>query len=194
MSMRSSTAGYASSPSSPFPEVRLSPRATMVRDAAIWVGPLAAEAESVQPAPATTAARQSIRMILSVTIAPRGDPRAPFDRDRISESRRSRIREGHEARDTTDLRVLRYLRVFRVLGGLTHESANWRRGPRLRGRHHPGPDQVSRLDRRLVGRAVLASEGLHSCLHHRARLHGEAEARVRQTQREDYRAQRRPGR
>ena len=37
-----------------------------------------------------------------------------------------------------------------------------------------GTDQVPRLDRRLVGGAVLAPQGLHPGLHHRARLHGQA--------------------
>src|SRR5688572_1550230 len=99
MSMRSRTAGYPSSPSSPFPEVRLSPRATIVRGGAIWVGPLAAEAESVQPAPAaaTTAARQSIRMILSVAIAPRGTRARRSIGIESANHEGYEIREGHEA-------------------------------------------------------------------------------------------------
>ena len=44
---------------------------------------------------------------------------------------------------------------------------------RLRGRHHRGTHQISRLDRRLLGGAVLAPQGLHPRLHHRARLHGQ---------------------
>ena len=43
-----------------------------------------------------------------------------------------------------------------------------------------------------LGRAVLASEGFHAGLHHRARLHGADQAGIRQTRREDHRAQRRP--
>ena len=41
-----------------------------------------------------------------------------------------------------------------------------------------GPDPLSRLDRRQLGDPVLAPEGLHAGVHHRARLHGEARARV----------------
>ena len=65
---------------------------------------------------------------------------------------------------------------------------------RLRGGDDRGRDQLPRLDRRLVGRAVLAPEGLHAGLHDRARLHGEDQARVRPAQREDHRPLRRPGR
>ena len=54
-------------------------------------------------------------------------------------------------------------------------------------RRRPRADQLSRLDRRFVGGAVLASQGLHAGLHDRARLHGEDQARVRQAQREDHR-------
>ena len=73
-------------------------------------------------------------------------------------------------------------------------SAAWRRSTRFRGRHDRGPDQVPRLDRRLLGRPVLAPEGLHPGLHHRARLHGEHRARVRQARREDHRPLGRPAR
>ena len=48
-------------------------------------------------------------------------------------------------------------------------------------------DQLPRLDRRLVGGALLASQGLHAGLHDGARLHGEDQARVRPAQREDHR-------
>ncbi len=61
----------------------------------------------------------------------------------------------------------------------TDDAATWRRSPRLRGRHHRGSHQIPRLDRRLVGGAVLAPEGLHARVHDRARLHGESQARVR---------------
>ena len=64
--------------------------------------------------------------------------------------------------------------------------------PDFEGRHDRGRDQVPRLDRRLVGGALLAPEGLHAGLHHRARLHGEDPARVRPAQREDHRALGRP--
>ena len=57
--------------------------------------------------------------------------------------------------------------------------ADRRHGAGLRGRDDRRADQVPRLDRRLVGRALLASEGLHAGLHDRARLHGEDQAGVR---------------
>src|SRR5205807_548200 len=50
---------------------------------------------------------------------------------------------------------------------------------RFRSRDHRGPDPVPRLDRRLLGRAVLAPQELHACVHDRARLHGQDQARVR---------------
>ena len=40
-----------------------------------------------------------------------------------------------------------------------------------------GPDQLPRVDRRLLGRALLPSQGLHPGLHDRARLHGRASSR-----------------
>ena len=69
-----------------------------------------------------------------------------------------------------------------------------RHGPRFRGRDDRGHDQLPRLDRRRLGGAVLAPEGLHAGLHHRARLHGEHQAGVRQARHEDHRAVRRPAR
>ena len=39
------------------------------------------------------------------------------------------------------------------------------------------PDPLPRLDRRLVGGAVLAPEGLHARLHDGARLHGAGSSR-----------------
>ena len=71
--------------------------------------------------------------------------------------------------------------------GTNHGTATGRDRTGLRGRHHRGPDQVPRLDRRLVGGAVLAPQGLHAGLHDRARLHGQAPARVRAPQREGHR-------
>ena len=53
------------------------------------------------------------------------------------------------------------------------------------------PDQLPRLDRRLLGGAVLAPEGLHAGVHDRARLHGEDQAGVRPPQRQDHRPLRR---
>ena len=69
-----------------------------------------------------------------------------------------------------------------------HEFADRRYRTRLRGRDHRGHDQFPRLDRRLVGGAVLAPEGLHAGLHDRARLHGQDQARVRHAEREGHRA------
>ncbi len=43
------------------------------------------------------------------------------------------------------------------------------------------------------GVALLPSQGLHARLHDGARLHGQAQARVRQAQRQGHRAERRPG-
>ena len=40
-------------------------------------------------------------------------------------------------------------------------------------------NSLSRLDRQQLGRAVLPSKGFHPCLHDRARLHGQDQARVR---------------
>ena len=73
-------------------------------------------------------------------------------------------------------------------------SADWRHGTGLRGGDDGGHDQVPRLDRRLLGGAVLAPEGLHARLHDRARLHGEDQAGVRPARREDHRPLGRPGR
>ena len=78
--------------------------------------------------------------------------------------------------------------------GRSHDHPHRRHRPRFRGRHHPGPDPLPRMDRRRLGGPVLASQGLHAGLHHRARLHGQDQARVRQARREDHRHQRRPGR
>ena len=55
-------------------------------------------------------------------------------------------------------------------------------GARLHRRYDGRDDQLPRLDRRQLGRPVLAPEGLHPGLHHRARLHGQDQARVRQAQ------------
>ena len=71
----------------------------------------------------------------------------------------------------------------RVKGG--HDgTADRRHRTGLRGTDHRRPDQLPRLDRRLVGGALLAPEGLHARLHDRARLHGEDQAGVRRAQRQ----------
>ena len=46
----------------------------------------------------------------------------------------------------------------------------------------------------IPGRAVLAPQGFHAGLHHRARLHGQAQAGIRQARRQDHRPVGRPGR
>ena len=51
-----------------------------------------------------------------------------------------------------------------------------------------GRIKLPRLDRGLVGGAVLASPRLHARVHHRARLHGQHQAGVRPPEREDHRA------
>ena len=57
-----------------------------------------------------------------------------------------------------------------------------------------GPIKFPRLDRRLVGGAVLTSEGLHTDLHDRARVHGQHQARVRPPRRQGDRPLGRPAR
>jgi hypothetical protein len=47
----------------------------------------------------------------------------------------------------------------------------------LHGQDHPGPDRLPRLDRRQLGDPVLAPQGLHAGLHHRAGLHGQDRSR-----------------
>ena len=56
-----------------------------------------------------------------------------------------------------------------------------------------GTIQFPRMDRRRLGRAVLASEEFHAGLHDRARHDGRAGRRVRQAQRQDHRHLGRPG-
>ncbi len=59
--------------------------------------------------------------------------------------------------------------------------------PRIsRPRHHRRKNPIPRLDRRQLGAPVLASEGFHAGLHHRARRAGEAEAGIRQARRQDH--------
>ena len=53
-----------------------------------------------------------------------------------------------------------------------------------------GTDPLSRMDRRRLGDPVFASQGLHSGVHHRTRLHGRAAAGIRQAQHKDHRAER----
>ena len=77
-------------------------------------------------------------------------------------------------------------------GGRMASSRSATPHPTSRPRRPKGAITLPRLDRRLVGGAVLAPEGLHAGLHDRARLHGEDQAGVRQAQREDHRALRRP--
>src|ERR1044072_1702016 len=65
----------------------------------------------------------------------------------------------------------------RDLEEVLNGPANRRHGSGLPGGDHRRPDQLSRVDRRLVGGAVLAPEGLHAGLHDGARRHGEDQAR-----------------
>src|SRR5882757_3836410 len=76
----------------------------------------------------------------------------------------------------------------------SHGTADWRCGPGFRGRNHRGQDQVPRLDRKLLGAVVLASEGFHAGLHHGTRRTGEVEAGIRQARRQADGIERRCGR
>ena len=66
-----------------------------------------------------------------------------------------------------------------------------RQRPRLHRRDQHGPDQLPRVHRRLLVRALLAPGGLHAGLHHRARRHGQARGRVEQARRQGHRPERR---
>ena len=79
-------------------------------------------------------------------------------------------------------------------GEKRHVASHQRRGSELHRQHHAGADRFPHVDWRQLGHPVLASQGLHPGLHDRARLHGPAEARIRQAQHEDHRPQRRSGR
>src|ERR1700722_2237147 len=79
-------------------------------------------------------------------------------------------------------------------GGFPHGSGNWRHRAGFRGRNDRRQNPLPRVDREQLGGAVFAPEGFHPGLHHRARHHGAAEARIRQTRRQDHRALGRPGR
>src|SRR5262249_41769061 len=65
-----------------------------------------------------------------------------------------------------------------------HDVGSRRQRAGFPGGNHRGTDPLPRVDRGLVGGAVLAPEGLHPGLHHRARLHGEDRARVRVAERQ----------
>ena len=87
--------------------------------------------------------------------------------------------------------------------GRRGETTHWRCTMQLRiGDEAPdftaettaGHDPFPRMDRQRLGDPVLPSQGLHAGVHHRAGLHGPAEARVRQAQHQDHRPERRPGR
>ena len=75
-----------------------------------------------------------------------------------------------------------------------HGPSHRKHRPGLRAGLVRGEDQVPRLPRRQMGRAVFAPRRLHPRLHHRARPSGPAEERVRQAQREGDRAVGRSGR
>ena len=76
----------------------------------------------------------------------------------------------------------------------SHVSSHQRHRPELHGQDDAGHDRFPRVDRRQLGDPVLAPEGLHAGVHHRARLHGQDRARVHQAQHQAHRPQRRPGR
>ena len=114
--------------------------------------------------------------VLPSPTVPRLGPRHPLD---ACHAEVARVREA------VTLRVISAQKSIRR--GERIGTYDWRHRARFRGRDHRGPDPLPRLDRRLVGGAVLAPEGLHAGLHDRARLHGEDQAGVRQAQREDHR-------
>src|SRR6185369_3788988 len=62
--------------------------------------------------------------------------------------------------------------------GGSNVTPYWRASARLQGRNDGRPDSLSRLDRRRLGGPVFPPQGLHTGVHHRTRLHGEADARV----------------
>ncbi len=66
--------------------------------------------------------------------------------------------------------------------------------PNFTANHHRRPDRLLRLEGRQLGRPLQPPEGLHAGVHHRARLHGQAEAGVRQARREGHRPVGRLGR
>src|SRR5579862_631374 len=68
----------------------------------------------------------------------------------------------------------------------------WRYRTGFRGRQLRRADPFPRLDRRLMGRAVLAPEGFYAGLHDRARLHGEDQAGIRPQGSQGHRPVRRP--
>ena len=77
--------------------------------------------------------------------------------------------------------------------GDRHGITDRRRSPQFHRADHRGADRFPQVDRRQVGGAVLAPQGLHPGVHHRARHDGAHEGRVRQAQREDHRPVVRPG-
>src|SRR6266852_417947 len=98
------------------------------------------------------------------------------------------LNSGPEARHR-GARAFRPATKTEVENGSSHR----RRSAGLHGRNHRRKDPLPRMDRGQMGDPVLTSQGLHARLHHRARLHGEIEARVRQAQHQDHRAFHRSG-
>src|SRR5215831_689748 len=78
--------------------------------------------------------------------------------------------------------------------GAGYDTQDRRYRPGFSGRNYRGEHPFPRLDWGFLGRALLAPEGFHPGLHHRARLYGKDQARVRPTQRQDHRIERRSGR
>ena len=120
--------------------------------------------------------------------------------DRRRHARRPLPLAGHRGDARDPVRGCRALRAALGRGdrgvryNARHGSSNRRHGPGFRGGDDRGRDQLPRVARRLVGRAVLAPARLHARLHDRARLHGQDQAGVRPPRREDHRAVGRPGR
>src|SRR5215831_2781358 len=78
--------------------------------------------------------------------------------------------------------------------GATNDTQDRRYRPGFSGRNYRGTHPLPRLDWGFLGRALLAPERLHPGVHDRARLYGKDQARVRPTQRQNHRIERRPGR
>jgi len=76
----------------------------------------------------------------------------------------------------------------------TMSPAHQRRSAQFHRRDDPGTNRLPRLDRNGWAVLFLASQGFHSGLHDRARLHGRADAGVSETENKDHRPQRRSGR
>ena len=92
----------------------------------------------------------------------------------------------------------RHLETDRFRISATYGGESWHSSsttlPRISKPRPPKARSASTTGSATNGRAVLAPQGLHAGLHHRARLHGQDQARVRQARRQDHRPLGRPGR